>query len=1743
MAGKEVGTSNISADIDRDNYIVSLLERCEAHPGSSELYMSDLRFADCIQDEDELLEYFGDRLYKLDHEALDGLTLIEGEEGVPRVFTCLKNIKSFFMPSTSGVSGSRDSSPIGTVYKVPSSPSFKEETPMCESVLDLNDLFFKLECVETPFVFTPGVIRRDIAPLVFTGPKAVFPIEGEAARDPEWPYGALESTNKATGLPFVSPTGLLPAVVCPVYDLDNRCNRKTFASYKLRVPTKTPKEKRDHLVKLARDRKLERNHDLTFETQMFTINHKLDKDAVSFACGEIKNCAESLEHRITHDLGTNTNHLLASTISRLEQVVADVSLHADKFYDCVDSVTESAQQATANLTKAFWVVPLVVACLCGAQYLANKARGVFITACSFVLSCVLPVEVWSKISEHFSHKKIETQSGVFDVKTISHIMTLLATYFTVGGRDPLGVAVGFAKSMSTYSRSISGWKDLSVFVLDFFENFINYIRLAFGADRIKLYNTGLRKVDEWCTKVMDVANKSNTGGDIMTPDNVKLIMNLREEGTLLANTYRFSSEVSPALHKYLGYLDDICRTCSAAMHMAKGGRAPPTVMALVGKPGVGKSFLTGLISGCVLTAILDKETMSKPDFSVEPHIYQKPNSEYWNGYCGQEVFVKDDWGQNVPVAGIDNDFITLIMANSTWAFPLNFADLENKGKNFFSSKFILLTTNIENLDSSMKVIMEPDAVARRIDFGWKITVNPEFAEQGKIDMKKVVKYHRLNGKFPMHAWSLRRHFFGVGSAARTENKVYTLDQAITMAKEHLVESLGYYESNQDMIRKVIMDQFETQSGEFNYGSTVYNNIVYGIDAVFSENKVVENFLQNAMIKSLISFVATMISTFLIITAVKFVCSLVFKAVFSLWNTGKDMVKRALQKKSGVPDEVLAQMIDSFRPCDFEVAVEGDDGYKVEQKFTLNALWKAYQRLGGAAPQSNQPDQLKFVHRNVVGTRVVESQDKSLAEIQADTYGNTMVDIVRRNLYQFRLRKGEKSVTLGHILFVRDTSAIMPFHFISELEAGFKDGIYDDSFILDCINTVTTEARNVPLATFMSLERKSMPEVDIVSIKFPRSFRSHTDIVDKFIVENDLHNMRKFKVRLETAEGTDRLISRARHMTANKMDHVVITSSGGEYTLVTGFEYYGHTVKGDCGGFVSLDDAPGNQCRRVFGLHVAGAPSRGVGICNVVTQKILLDILGLGLVSDVPVVETQKTDSYFSQGSFVFRRDGVYRHRLNPISSLHRTKLHNQWGHCLKAPAKLRTFINKDGQKIDPMKKALEPYSSPVVSLDSDLIRRAAYNAFKPFRAETVDHERRIYTKEEAASGGPDLGFNGIPRGTSPGYPYCFEGHSSKKAFYGSLGPYSFDSSDCKIHFNRVDNIIADAKKGKRSEHIFVDFLKDELRPFQKVDEGRTRLISGSPLDYVLAFRMYFMAFLKAAQDTRILNGVAVGINPYTEWDLLARHLMSKGNKCVAGDFKAFDASEQPDVHWAILDQINAWYNDGEENALVRRVLWMEVVHSRHYGAVFEENNSVYQWTKSLPSGHPATSIINSFYNLIVFNMCWLKLTPVSYGPFFWKYVYLCVYGDDNVLNISDEVIIHFNQRTITDAMREFGMTYTSENKDLCVTDHRELSEISFLKRNFRFEAHVGGYVGPQDLDSLIHIPYWCKDYRMEDDITRANLEFVYTELSLHDPEVWDEWAVLIDSKARELIGHESVFPFTRCDYIKNAQTATFVWPL
>lgn len=768
-----------------------------------------------------------------------------------------------------------------------------------------------------------------------------------------------------------------------------------------------------------------------------------------------------------------------------------------------------------------------------------------------------------------------------------------------------------------------------------------------------------------------------------------------------------------------------------------------------------------------------------------------------------------------------------------------------------------------------------------------------------------------------------------------------------------------------------------------------------------------------------------------------------------------------------------------------------------------------------------------------------------------TGDKTSVDIAKsiaNNLYHVTVHNDAlpPSNFEGTLTMVRDNLGIMPLHYMENWKLASKLGRTMNSESTICFTCTGSAEYEVQykLKDIFRMHCIQVPESDLIMIQFAIdglcNFRAQRDIVDKFLLEEHVDSIDSAYIRLEVNRLEPRRLLNQRvakaHYDGSSITYCNASRTLPETTLHRTVRYDMRTAEGECGSLVFLEQKPHTGCHKIIGFHTAG--DGRVGFCNIVTAEELETFCAafpntirskigeeISPISDESfsmvlgdIVPQGTDDPTLLGGSFTYLGRTTRPFSTNTRSGIWPTALKNAWGVDPRRPAMLKPTV-VGGVEIRPMENALRAYSSPVLSLDTRLINEAANVAFAPLLRLTSDHTRRILTFEEAVIGCPDMtNCSSIPRAKSPGYPYNTQNITNKKFWFGGGEEFDFDNPRARALKATVLMIIDDARQGIRNFHVYTDFLKDELRTLAKVQAGKTRLISGAPMAYVLAWRMYFSAFTSAVQSSRIHNGIAVGIDHNQEWGTAVHYLTRKGGHCIAGDFSQYDASCQPQVHDSILNQINFWY--GDEHELVRRVLFLEVSYSRHLGGLGLSRSTVYQWSKALPSGHPATSILNSLYNLVLWVVVWYRIAGSLLGPRFWDFIGPLVYGDDNIVNI-DETMTHiFNQETVIEHFAAFGMKYTDESKGVgsLVAPTRSLVECSFLKRGFAYDQALQRWVAPLSLDTVLFIPYWCSNSKLLREITHTNVEVCCLELSLHTQQVWDEYFPRIRRSAYDLAG-------------------------
>lgn len=1333
--------------------------------------------------------------------------------------------------------------------------------------------------------------------------------------------------------------------------------------------------------------------------------------------------------------------------------------------------------------NSLWMIPFVTT----VYYAINHFKvvdGVLRSVLFSVCSTLVGTRLWQVVAKFFQdsnnspqHGSIELQAGVYDA--LPRLLSTVMCFSVFGRKFSPSTVTEFIKRLSHLDRLASGWDTFLRWVLESTEALVNFVRVRFGADKVKLFNNVHKPTYDWASRVDKLVLQHSTADREVDAESLNEMVKLIREGHGFKELYR-GTTMARYVDEYTMRASNLLQPYLGTINARNNFRFEPIACMLLGAPGVGKTIMAVPLCAAVLmeSGLLPRDTSSDVVFE---NIWQKGTSEYWNSYASQLCLVMDDaFQQRADATDKDNEYMNIIRMVGSWSFPLNFADLTSKGKIFFGSKFIFGTTNLRSFNAEAGlVIQEPQAVARRISFPYELRLKPEYSKDGRLDQdayQRECARAAENGvgldRYPWYIWDVARHDFIRGT---TESTPMPLRDLVLEMAEALKLRASTFSSTKDFLCDFIsgMRKVECQAGRY----------LPELDVTLKA----------------------------------------FKAHLTAWNSEQRALSVTVVKWLKVLGVgIMAKLA-------FDIV-----------KVLLSSVWKFFTGIFGhgkrAEVQSNRPLARKSQRLKANDVRL-QATDTNVC---TNVYGNT---------YKMMLSlPDDQYFVVGQVCFIEDTLVVQPQHFTdtvrdmlvtkqvdSTCRVRFKHALNDD-------HTFDVSAQK-----YLSFARLSDADADVEFMKF-EDVRAHRNITGSFMREADLKYLGGVRARLDVCEVDDRksyLDSVQRAVYTFPSLKVGRNLRIGRRSLTRYFTYPAPTTAGDCGAPLCIFDNSSYSGRTAIGLHVCGSSDRGVGFSNVVTQEMIMDArkklntivdeFESDLAARGVVLQSGCELPFDKKGSFLPIGTVDRAVVTCPKTSFYPTKHFGELGdyECLPAPL---SPVWRDGVLVFPMENAVAPYSSPVYVYEQKWLRQAMHVAMAPLTSMTRDYSRRIYTFDEAVCGIPQEKFRSIPRGTAAGFPYVYDVRNGKKEFFGESQEYDLTTKNALELRTRVDHVVQKAKENTRLSHVFLDFLKDELRTPAKVQAVATRLISSAPLDYTVAWRMYFGAFSSAVMRHHTYTGMAPGICVYTEWDKLAEMLQKKGDKVFDGDFKGFDSSEQPTVHMLILKYVNDWYDDGIENARVRKVLWLDLMHSRHIGGVGNDQRFIYQWNKSLPSGHPFTTIVNSIYSLFTLVGAYISTTGDLTG--FWTHVSSVTYGDDNVTNVSDELASVYNQVSVATALgREFKLVYTPGKKDGDFEPFTSLDNVSFLKRHI---VDRDGWVCPLELDSFLYTCYWCKNKKLEGKIYHDVLEVSLEELSMHDKNTWDVYAPKVYSMLEEA-GHVPAAPCDQASYLDVIRSRSDSW--
>lgn len=544
--------------------------------------------------------------------------------------------------------------------------------------------------------------------------------------------------------------------------------------------------------------------------------------------------------------------------------------------------------------------------------------------------------------------------------------------------------------------------------------------------------------------------------------------------------------------------------------------------------------------------------------------------------------------------------------------------------------------------------------------------------------------------------------------------------------------------------------------------------------------------------------------------------------------------------------------------------------------------------------------------------------------------------------------------------------------------------------------------------------------------------------------------------------------------------------------------------GDCGSPLLLQ---GERVRKKFiGFHIIGDHSTAYSalldwetLTEMMDKKelrteIKSDVYKLDFPSSicpVDIVDTGKLVGDRGAPSLVPSHStqyiGPYVYTTIPATSTSIVK-HELYGAFpeTKKPAVLLDCDVEDKSKLklnsagDPsiMQTQFDKYSDPepsVPGLDEHL--KDMIEQFTDLMIQTIgDQDMSLMTQEEALSGIPELGIEAMNLDTTPGEPFSqFNKQALKKKHFCKrredpvTKKYYYDIDTSTAHGKMAQDLIDQkwdlAKLGIRTLSPWKCCLKDETRPLEKVEVGKTRLFMAGPLDTTIIARRLFGKMLNAWIKSRLFHSVGIDCTG-PEWTFLAESMLKKGSDFSDADFGSFDGRLRSDfMEAAGVVVINTICHKlvGKERDEIRtmcHVMWDEFIRTPTVAY-----KSMYLITHGNPSGNPMTTLVNCLVNFMYHWYCYRIITGKTALSSFDENIGFTCFGDD-VLFCSNECITNYSFTNVAKIMRELGQDYTTAQKDGLDKDARKIHEVTFLKRNFIKAQYGNYYLAPIDTDSI-----------------------------------------------------------------------------
>lgn len=389
-------------------------------------------------------------------------------------------------------------------------------------------------------------------------------------------------------------------------------------------------------------------------------------------------------------------------------------------------------------------------------------------------------------------------------------------------------------------------------------------------------------------------------------------------------------------------------------------------------------------------------------------------------------------------------------------------------------------------------------------------------------------------------------------------------------------------------------------------------------------------------------------------------------------------------------------------------------------------------------------------------------------------------------------------------------------------------------------------------------------------------------------------------------------------------------------------------------------------------------------------------------------------------------------------------------------------------EVDPVAGMVGKYVTPLVEEPEEYHKVVDFQIERMMRV--VGNDVRILTEQEAILG--IEGMDPLDKDTSPGIPYVFK-HLRK--------PDIIDFDEGKIIspllLRRMRDNTVLLQLGNPMDCVFLTCAKDELRPLDKIKQGKTRAIECCPVDVTILVRQLFgYAISKIQMNPGFHTSIAIGIDCDRDWDGLFQSAVRFADYIIDLDFKGFDSSVSPFMLRRAVEVL-CHLSGLDENFC--RSIYMCIAFSRH-----QFKDIQYTVAGGMPSGFACTSLLNSIVNSMNIFYVLNQIYKCGFDVLMANFKVMC-YGDDAIILVSRESK-NIGSTLCDRIQKEFGklsMECTAADKG--PVKMSPVLHLNFLKRSF--SGHRLGRVMPSiDPRTIYSLCAWRrKNASLEDNLNNA----------------------------------------------------------